>query len=135
MTAIRRARELLPAESLGADNAAPSNCFESIPGGTRFVVSKLQPQVSRGTGCPSCGRLYLCADAIRPLPVIRHAGELALLGLPLLLLVPGYLRFFLGIGIIDQRHVFFCSAANKGDATRQQQQKGNRSFRNSNQHK
>jgi len=49
MTAIRRARELLPAESLGADKAAPSNCFESIPGGTRFAVSKLQPQVSRGT--------------------------------------------------------------------------------------
>ncbi len=75
------------------------------------------------------------AEYERPLPVIRHAGELALLGLPLLLFVPGYLRFFLGIGIIDQRHVFFCSAANKGDATRQQQQKGNRSFRSSSQHK
>jgi hypothetical protein len=134
MTAIRRARELLPAESLSADKAAPSNWFESIPGG-RFVVSKLQPQVSRDTGCLFCVGQYLYVDAIRPLPVIRHAGELALLGLPLLLFVPGYLRFFLGIGIIDQRHVFFCSAANKGDATRQQQQKGNRSFRSSSQHK
>ena len=102
---------------------------------TTSSCPKLQPQVSRGTGCPSCGGQYLYADAIRPLPVIRHAGELALLGLPLLLFVPGYLRFFLGIGIIDQRHVFFCSAANKGDATRQQQQKGNRSFRSSSQHK
>ena len=39
MTAIRRARELLPAESLGADKAAPSNCFESIPGVTVLISS------------------------------------------------------------------------------------------------
>jgi len=67
--------------------------------------------------------------------VIRHPGELALLRLPLLLFVPGYLRFLPGIGIIDQRHVFFRSAANKGQATHEQQQKGNRLFRNSSQHK
>ena len=53
------------------------------------------------------------------LPVIRHPGELALLRLPLLLFVPGYLRFLFGIGIIDQYHLFFCSAANKGEATRE----------------
>src|SRR2546430_16837478 len=35
-------------QSLGADEAAPSNSFESKPGGTRFVVSQTSDYASAG---------------------------------------------------------------------------------------
>src|SRR4030095_10382955 len=61
-------------QSLGADEEAPSNSFESILGGTHFVVSHFRRRAVRSSKGPTYAKLRL-SSLLAPSKNI-HAGKL-----------------------------------------------------------